>query len=66
MEGLASSLLEGVLCTVFFKRSHAEVFEETEKSAHASSTLNGSATLPLQEPCAVKVERDREFQYEFD
>jgi hypothetical protein len=29
----------------FFQRSHAKVLEETEKAAHASSALNGSATL---------------------
>jgi hypothetical protein len=29
----------------FFQRSHAEVFEKIEKFAHASSALNGSATL---------------------
>jgi hypothetical protein len=66
MEGLASSPLEGVLCTVFFKRSHAKVFEETEKSAHAISAFTGSATPPLQKPCAVKVAREEGFQYEFD
>jgi hypothetical protein len=59
------SAREGPLYPVL-QRSHAEVFEETEKSAHASSTLNGSATLPLQGPCAVKVETDRESLSEFD
>jgi hypothetical protein len=40
--------------------SHAEVFKETEKSAHASSTLNSSAALSLQGPCAIKMDSDRE------
>jgi hypothetical protein len=29
----------------FSQRRHAEVLDSTEKSAHASPTLNGSATL---------------------
>jgi hypothetical protein len=43
-----------------FQRSHAESSTRQRKSAHASSTLNGSAT-PLQEPCAVKVASDKDY-----
>jgi hypothetical protein len=32
----------------FSQRRHAKVLSSTEKSAHASPTLNGSATLPTR------------------
>jgi hypothetical protein len=49
----------------FSQRSHAEVLNSTEKSAHASRALNGSTTL-LKKPCVVKVELKERYWYEFD
>jgi hypothetical protein len=65
MEGLASGLLEGVLCTIFSK----EAMPKSSKRQRSLHTLarHLMAQLPsLQEPCAVKVAREEGFQYEFD
>jgi hypothetical protein len=65
MEGLASSLLEGVLCTVFSKAA----MPESSKRQRRLNTLARHliAQLPsLQEPCAVKMACGEGFQYEFD
>jgi hypothetical protein len=65
MEGLASRLLEKVLCTQFFK----EAMPKSSKRQRSLHTLarHLMAHLPsLREPCIVKVAREEEFQYEFD
>ena len=64
MEGLASGLLERVLCTQFFK----EAMSSPQLARGGLHMLNQhllAQLLPLQEPCVVKVATDRESLPEF-
>jgi hypothetical protein len=45
MEGSGKPSARGGPVYRFSQRRHAKVFNSTEKSVHASPTLNGSATL---------------------
>jgi hypothetical protein len=65
MEGLASSLLEGVLCTIFSKAAMLES-SKRQRSLHTLARHLMAQLPSLQEPCAVKMAREEGFQYEFE
>jgi hypothetical protein len=64
MEGLASGLLERVLCTHFYR----EIMSSSRLAGGGLHTLAQhlmAQLLPLQEPHAVKVASDKEYPSKF-
>jgi hypothetical protein len=65
MEGLASRLLEEVLCIDFLKETMPK--SSTRQRSLRTLAQHLMAQLPsLQEPCVVKVALKERYQYEFD
>jgi hypothetical protein len=64
MEGLASGLLEGVLCIDFSKESMLKS-SSRQRSLHTLARHLMTQLPSLQEPCAVKVALEEGYQYEF-
>jgi hypothetical protein len=65
MEGLASGLLKGVMCTDFSKESMLKS-STRQRSLHTLARHLMAQLRSLQEPCAVKVVLEEGYQYKFD
>jgi hypothetical protein len=65
MEGMESSLLEGILCT-HFSREVMLISQLAGGGLHTLAQFLIVQLLPLQEPCTVKVVFEEGYQYEFD